>query len=198
MIIGIDIDDTISDTTEVMFNCCHKYIVEDLKRDPLVQDQAKFTHHFIEVIHGLTREETESFFRKYYEYIVDHVIPKTYSVEYLKKLKEDGNKIVLITARFPIKEFDVIESTKKWLEKYNIPYDEAIFDAQSKVEAAKKEKIDVFIDDSYKNCKDISENGIKAFLMDSRGNRGLEPEGFERVYSWSHLYYKLNDNGGKV
>ena len=191
MIIGIDIDDTISDTTEVMFNCCQKFIAEDLKREPVVNEEAKYTHHFIEVIHGLSKEETEEFFRKYYEYIVDSVIPKTCSVEYIKKLKEEGNKIVLITARFQIKEFDVIESTKKWLKKYDIPYDGAIFNAESKVEAAKREKIDVFIDDSYKNCQDMASSGIKAFLMDSRGNRGLETEGFERVYSWSHLFYKL-------
>jgi len=197
MIIGIDIDDTISDTTEVMFNCCQKYITEELKREPVVEEEAKYTHHFIEVIHGLSREQKEDFFKKYYEYIVDNVIPKTCSVEYLKKLKEEGNKIVLITARFEIKEFDVIEATKRWLQKYEIPYDETVFNAESKIEAAKNANIDVFIDDSYKNCEDMSKNGIKAFLMDSRGNRGLETKGFERVYSWPHLYYKLKVDGGK-
>ena len=44
----------------------------------------------------------------------------------------------------------------------------------------------------------MSEKGMRAFLMDSRGNRGLEPEGFEKVYSWAHLYYKLKENGGET
>lgn len=197
MIIGIDIDDTISDTTEVMFNCCQKFVAEDLKREPLVIDEAKYTHHFTEAIHGLSYEETQEFFRKYYEYIVDRVRPKTFAVEYLKRLKEEGNKIVLITARFGIKEFDVVEATKRWLDKHGIPYDDVIFNAESKIEIAKRENIDIFIDDSYKNCQDMTQSGIKAFLMDSRGNRGLMPEGFERVYSWPHLYYKLK-NGGEV
>ncbi len=195
MIIGIDIDDTISDTTGIMFDCCQKYVAEELGREPLVQDEAKFTHHYIEVVHGLSKEEIKEFFRRHYEYMVDEVHPKPYVVEYLNKLREDGNKIVLVTARFEIKEFDVIESTKKWLDKYQIPYDKIIFNAESKLEIAKNEKIDVFIDDSYKNCQDMAGTGIKAFLMDARGNRGLETNGFERVYSWPHLYYKLKNEG---
>ena len=195
MIIGIDIDDTISNTMEVMFDCCQKYVAEELKREPLVQDEAKYTHHYTEVVHGLSKEETQDFFKKYYEYMVDTVHPKTYSVEYLKKLKEEGNRIVLVTARFEIKEFDVIGATKRWLDRYDIPYDKIVFNAESKLEIARNEKLDIFIDDSYKNCQDMVGIGIKAFLMDSRGNRGLETNGFDRVYSWSHLYYKLKNEG---
>lgn len=197
MVIGIDIDDTISDTTEVMFNYAQKYVVEELKREPLIENGPKPTHHFIEVIHGLNDEETNDWFKKYYEIMTNTVIPRTSSVEYISRLKEEGNKIVIITARFSIEGFDVEEATINWLKKHNIPFDEIIFNAETKVDAAKSANVDVFIDDSYSNCEQLSENGIKSFLMDSRGNRGLEPEGFERVYSWPHFYYKLKNNGGE-
>lgn len=194
MVFGIDIDDTISDTTEKMFNLVQKFIVEDLKREPLIDEVPIYTHHVIETIHGLSEEEFTSFLVKYYRELTEGVIPKTFSVEYLKKLKDEGNKIVLITARIETTDFDVKKSTEEWLKKYDIPYDKLIINAKTKLKAAQEEKVDVFIDDSFMNCSDVSKSGIKAYLMDSRGNRGLNPEGFERIYSWPHLYYKLHNN----
>ena len=39
----------------------------------------------------------------------------------------------------------------------------------------------------------VSSSGIKTFLMDSRANKGLKNDKFERVYSWPHIYYKLKE-----
>ena len=121
------------------------------------------------------------------------VKPKTLAVEYLQKLHNEGHKIVLITARWKAKEFDIREITKRWIEEHNIPYDKLIVNAENKLVAAKQENIDVFVDDTFKNCKMISDNCIKTYLMDSRTNRGFEDEKITRVYSWPHLYMKLND-----
>ena len=198
MIIGIDIDDTISDTAEVLFNCAQKYIVEDLEREPIVFSGPFTNHLFIQQMHGLVDEEDKSFLDKYYEFFVENVIPKTFAVEYIKRLKDEGNKIVLITARFETDNFDVKDATIRWLKKYNVPYDKLIMNAATKLEAAKNENVDIFIDDSYKNCKELSNNNIKAFLMDSIANKGLEIEGVDRVYSWPHIYYKIKNDGGNV
>lgn len=111
----------------------------------------------------------------------------------MQKLHDEGDKIILITARWKTNDIDVEEETKKWIKKNNIPCDKLVINAENKLVAAKQENIDVFIDDSFKNCQMVSEIGIKTYLMDSRTNRGLVDSKIERVYSWPHLYMKLKE-----
>ena len=81
--------------------------------------------------------------------------------------------------------------TKKWIEKNNVPCDKLVINAIDKQEIAKNENIDVFIDDSFKNCEAVSDIGIKTYIMDTRVNRELNRKDIERVYSWPHVYMKL-------
>ncbi len=68
-----------------------------------------------------------------------------------------------------------------------------IINAENKLIACQEENVDVFIDDSFSNCKRVTDGGIKSFLMDSRANRDLSDERIDRIFSWPHLYMKLND-----
>lgn len=194
MIIGIDIDDTITDTYEVMFNYGQEYTANILNREPIVQNINNCNNHFYtKSIYNWTDEEETKFFELYYEKIIKNVSPKTLALEYLKKLKDEENKIVLITARWQPKDFelDVEKETKKWIEINNIPCDKLVINAINKEEVAKKEKIDIFIDDSFKNCQAVANIGIKTYIMDTRVNKELNREDIERVYSWPHVYMKL-------
>lgn len=191
MNIGIDIDDTISDTYEIIFNLAQKFTIEDLKRDIETNNKSFYTHLYIEGFHNWEKQETKAFLDKYYLETIENVRAKMFAVDIINKLKEEGNKIYLITARVGIEKFDIGEVTKKWLEKNNIKYDELIVDAQNKAEIAKNKNIDVFIDDSYSNCKKVSDAGIKTFIMDYIINHNLGEDGFKRVYSWPHLYREI-------
>ena len=86
------------------------------------------------------------------------VVPKEGAVETLKKLKEEGHYIILYTARnmetfsANLGKINAVQGPIlfKWLEKYEIPYDEIYFG---------KPNADVYIDDkglkfeSWKNLK---------------------------------------------
>ena len=192
MIIGIDIDDTITDTYEVMMNYAQKYTIDVLKREPIINESGNCPDHFYtKYLHNWQDGEDLEFLNEYYEKIIKNVKPKTLAVEYLKKLQDEDNKIVLITARWETDNFDVRKSTQEWVIKNNIPCDKLIINAENKLIAAKQENVEVFIDDSFKNCQMIAESSIKTFLMDTIVNRGLEDEKIKRVYSWPHLYMKL-------
>lgn len=196
MIIGIDIDDTITDTYEVMFNYGQEYTANVLKREPIISNVNNCnTHFYTKSIYNWTDDEEKRFFELYYEKIIRNVNPKTLALEYLQKIKEDNNKIVLITARWQPEEFDldVEKETRNWIEKNNIPYDKLVINAINKEEIAKQEKIDVFIDDSFFNCQAVSDVGIKTYIMDTRVNKELNREDIERVYSWPHVYMKLKN-----
>ena len=193
MIIGIDIDDTITDTYEVMVNYAQQYTIDVLNREPILREGNCNTHFYTQYLHGWKDGEDIEFLKEYYEKIINEVKPKTLAVEYLKKLHDEGHKIILITARWETEEANIEKLTQEWVESNNIPYDKLIINAENKLIAAKQENINIFIDDSFKNCKMVSESGIKTYMMDSRTNKGLIDEKIERLYSWPHLYMKLKE-----
>ena len=73
-----------------------------------------------------------------------------------------------------------------------ILYDELILNAGTKLESCKKYNIDLFIDDSFKNCKELTENGIRTFIMDSQTNQKYNDEKITRVYSWPHICQEVS------
>ena len=62
MNIGIDIDDTISETYETFFTYAQKYILEDLKRNIDISDSGKIEHsyHYADMT-KLSQEENTQF-----------------------------------------------------------------------------------------------------------------------------------------
>ncbi len=192
MVIGLDIDDTITDTFGVMFGYGQKYTIEELKRSAEPVKTAGFTNHFYcQEMHGWTEEESEKFFEKYYSDIINNTEPFMFAIETIRKFKQAGHKIVLITARWDFGDVSVREVTEKWLEQQQIPYDVLVVNAKTKQEAALENKLDIFVDDSFENCKSVSNVGIKTYIMDTRYNKGLEDEKIKRVYSWPHLEQEL-------
>lgn len=193
MIIGIDIDDTISDTYAYIFPYAQKYMVEDLGKKIEDGDRNSKTHMYVEKFHKWTEEEGKRFLAKYYEKILQNVQPKSFAIETINQLKQEGHKIILITARFPSEKFDVKELTLKWLKGNKIDYDELIINAQDKVEVAKNKKIDIFIDDSIHNCEKMTKAQIKTFMMDTIINLNYKNEKIKRIYSWPHLYQEIHN-----
>ena len=194
MKIGIDIDDTIADTYELIMNYAQEYTIDVLKREPIIKHGSCGNHYYTQYLHGWKEGEDFQFLNEYYERIIRNVRPKTLAVKYLRKLQDEGNEIILITARWETDTFDVKETTKTWVKENNIPCNKLIINAENKLIAAKKENIDIFIDDSFKNCQMVSDSGIKTYIMDTGVNRDLEDDKIIRVYSWPHLYMKLKEN----
>lgn len=191
MNIGIDIDDTISNTYDILFNYAQKYTVEYLGKEIKNVDRDTITYKYTTTFHNWDDKEDKEFFDRYNEEIMKQVKPKLFSAETIKKIKEK-NKIYIITARFDTEKSNVEEVTKKWLEDNSIPYDKLILNAQNKSEIAKKYNIEIFVDDSIKNCEEISELNIKTFIFDSIINKEYKNEKIDRVYSWPHLYQEIN------
>jgi len=191
MNIGIDIDDTISNTYEYLFPYAQKYTIQELGKEIKNVNRNAITHMYTTTFHNWNEEEERNFFKKYYEKILKEVQPRKYAAEVIKQWKKQGHKIYLITARFRFDTFNVEEETKKWLEENGIVYDELIINAEDKVKVAQNKKINVFIDDSIKNCRDMAESGIRTFIMDTIINFKFEDEKITRVYSWPHLYQQI-------
>lgn len=190
MNIGIDIDDTISETFETLLPYAQKYTIEDLKRKSEIDLRGDLSNHFyIVYVNGWNEQEAIAFWEKHYVEILRKVNIKKFASELINKLRNEGHKIYLITARWDMKTANVEDITKDWLQENNVQYDELIINASDKLSVAKEKKIDVFVDDSFKNCKAISEGmDAKVYLMNTKMNEKLNDENIKRVYSWPEVY----------
>jgi len=204
MFIGIDIDDTITNTAEMLLAFAQKYDHEELKRNTkLEKEKAIVVHGFSTLKNAFnwTEENVERYKTKYQDYIGEHNNIKPLAKETLKKLREEGHTIILITARGIDEDrfSDPYEITKKMLYKNDIPYDKLIVRCKDKVVVCKENNIDVFIDDRESHCKQVSAAGTDTIIMTGPHNMHIEDESIDRAYSWVDIYYKIqerNDSNG--
>ncbi len=195
MNIGIDIDDTIVDTITPILKFANIFsqklgICATNEKEVGIASSA----HYLEDTYGWDKETTTKFFNEYYKQILEECKIRKNAISVLQKLKSEGHTISFITARFQIEPHcDTEKITKQTLSKYKIPYDNLVMNVQKKAEDCKKLDIDVFIDDSYDQCKLLEKNGIKAYLITTKMNRKLKVDDIERVSSWNDLYNKLKN-----
>lgn len=186
---GIDIDDTISKTADKFIEYGKAFNEQVLKRgynDKLSQVP---DHYYLKYIFGWNESEQMKFLEEYgyYKKMIENVEVKENVKQTFKTIKEKGNNIYLITARFITDKFSVNDLTKNWLEKNDIPFDDLIVNADNKAKICKSRKIDVFIDDSYKNCMQVASQGIKTYLMTTELNKNIDSGNIQRIYSWKDI-----------
>ena len=194
MNIGIDIDDTISETFETLLAYSQKYTIEDLKRESNINMNGDFTNNlYIEDANGWNELEGQKFWDKYYGDILKGVNIKKFASDVIRNFKKKGHNIYLITARWDIPNISTKQITENWLIKNNIMYDKLFMNASDKLQLVKENNIDLFIDDSYKNCKKVSENAnTKVYMMTSMVNKDLEDKTIKRVFSWPEIDNLIN------
>lgn len=192
MNIGIDIDDTIAKTSEETDIYAKEYTEKVLKR--------KFEFKKIEILdpmwarhlYGWSDEEDKNFWNLYYEKVMENVKPKEDAIEIINELSKENN-IIIITARWDRESGIIAEITKNWIEKYNIKNDKLFIGHLDKRDIVKENNIELFIDDSFKTCKQISEIGVRTFIMNSRINKEMEDDKLERVFSWKEIAEKIKE-----
>lgn len=177
MRIGIDIDDTICNTYDkiVPFFCEHHNLdFNKIKKEktPYETLQVKVPNYF-------------AFAKKNYEGLLQNVEIKENVITVLNSLKRDGHELYLITARNNLEFEEPYDFTYNFLKMNNIPFDKLIVNAIDKGKAAIDNKIDLFIDDSIKHCKEVKAKGIKTIMFDAVYN--VDNNEFIKVYNWNEL-----------
>lgn len=181
MRIGIDIDDTITDTYLIVL----KHIAEYFNRDYKELEAKGYTYD--EFFTDSEFVGFEKFVDDNFHKLIPFLKPKDGAVEVINKLKKDGHEIIIVTARSSAKENQNID----FLNAHNIPFDKFYEGIKDKGELCKKENVDVLIDDSYKHYKQCEKQNIRAILFDAPYNKKYEE--CERVTSWNEVYDILNN-----
>ena len=195
MNIGIDIDDTITKTSEEIDFYAKEYTEKILKRKFEINENRVIEAMWAQKVYNWTVEEDKKFWKLYYEKIMENVLPKENVVEVINKLYKN-NTIVIITARWD-KENNVIEQiTKKWLDKNEIKYNKIFLGYEDKRKIVQENNIDIFIDDNLKTCELIADMNINVLMMNTRLNKNvnIKNQKIERVFSWKEIEEKCTKN----
>ena len=189
MRIGIDIDNVISNFDDTLLKEYLKYD-KKLRNTGIINENPEY---FRRGMFDWSKNEEETFYLNNIERIVKNLKPIDNAAYYIKKLKEDGNEIFIISGRNNGEYQDPYTLTKEWLEKYNIVYDKLIltnaYNKHEKSEKCIENKIDLMIEDSVSTSLDLVKNGIKVYTMNTRYNQ--KEKSLERVSKWKEIYEKI-------
>lgn len=198
MKIGIDIDDVITNTSEMLIAYAQLFNYEELNKSSYLEKNKVYS-----IVNGGTLEngcnwsenQVISFKKKYHEYILSNSNIKPLAKEIIDKLIDEGHEIHFITARN--KDGDLIsdsyEVSKRLLLKNQIKFHKLVTECSDKLLYCKNNNIDVFIDDSLDTCRKVATSTTKVFLMSGYHNIHLDEGNITRVYSWPDFYYQINN-----
>ena len=184
MRIGIDIDDTMTETSDYL----RPYVAEFFNLDiNYLEDNNISYSNLPEEL----RSRSLEFAKTYYDKVIVDTPFKPEVSEYIDKIRELGHEIIVITARDKNMYTDEYKTTSQELEKHNIHYDKLICDFD-KATICKEEKIDLFIDDSIPNCTRVNEVGVEVLVFNSNINKHIKTN-LHRVYNWKEVYDIVKD-----
>ena len=192
MNIGIDIDGVLLDLERFAIDYGTKFCIEE-NLDIKINIQG----YWEGLKFNWTEEQENKFWNKYIIKYFKQYQPREFASEIIKKLKKEGNKIYIITARneegLPQEEYGKSqEITKTWLNENNIEYDKLIFTPDSeKLEQCLKNNVEIMIEDSPTNIKNISEK-IPVIKYNCSYNENILGKNIITTYSWYQIYDIIN------
>ena len=178
MRIGIDIDDTITYTYEMLlpmvavrYGISLSKLYEELptykKLNATLPDYAHFASESLPVAAKLTPIRAGA-------------------LETITKLKDDGHEIVFITARNHEEFVEPYKISFDFLKVNKVPYDKLLVNIKRKDKQCLMEKIDLFIDDNNDNCRAVHKAGVETLQFGTLFTKKLK--NIERVESWQDVY----------
>jgi len=174
--VAIDIDDTITDTSEILFYYLEKFGKVDLTNS---------ANNKLDIMRGkITCPELLEFYKEYALILANEVRLKEGAKEALEFLKENAIEIHILSSRIP----DTLSVTSKYFEKNKLPYDFLTVGVIDKKEYCQNHEINMIFDDSFETCQKIKETKTIPILFSSPINKEIVLNDIIRISNWSDLY----------
>ena len=199
MRIAIDIDDCITNTSEVDFEICYEYFK---KLHPDNHNHFINNYHNAPTIFGMNKQEDDDFFIYERKLCIeqDLIKPKVFAKKIITQLINDGHTIIILTVRDDLCWGNAQLEAKKWLDKYKIPYNQLFSQISQKGEFCYN-NIDILIDDNLKYIKQCNDLGIRTITYDNNYNAKYYADELQNYsnkpnhYSscWNEVYDKIKE-----
>lgn len=183
MNIGIDIDGVILDSEKVFRTMADLYNTINLNNRAIkAPDEPRIQEKY-----NWTNEEIQDFADKYFIECTEKANFMPYVKDVLNLLKKEGHKLIIITARGKDKK-EMREVAERKFKKEGLKFDKYYWAKQDKADVCVEEKIDVMIDDNYRNCIEIANKNIKTLYFRDAGIKKISNENIEEVHNWGEIY----------
>ena len=180
IILGFDIDDVITKTSETLLAAVEKYGEGIDYNNPLTSKK--------EILRGrAATPEVKVFFEKYGTDSLKRAELKEGANTVISNLKRRGVEIHLITARDESLMPGITQATIDYLAEKEIPYDGLHIGVHNKKELCEKLGIECLTDDSIDTCRSLVGSSIKPILFTTEVNAEFDAEGIQRVADWQEL-----------
>lgn len=194
MNIGFDIDDTITNSSEVFVKYAKEYnILQGINHSINCNELDQF------LAFGWNDDNKRDFSNKYLKKILLETTPNSNCVKVINELKGLGFHIYLITARNDLEIPKMYEFTKNWLLSNGIKYDELHINCKNKLDMCIKKKIEIFVDDNFETCEEIANNSNVNVLMYLTRYNKKNGTNLMKVNNWDQiLSFVLKFKGEKM
>ena len=182
MVLGIDMDDTICSTNELIIDVADQYDKEVLGGTGVKDVNA---YEFTEMM-GWPEGMKGQFFSDRLEYIMGNSPIKPSAHDVINKLHDEGWEIIIISFRKDKYLTDPYKLTVDWLDQNDIHYDKVFVNTGTKADECIENKVTLFIDDKESHCEDVANVGVDVLLFTNAYNH--EESRFDRVDNWDQVY----------
>ena len=194
MRIGIDIDGVLTDIEQWQLDYGSKFYFEKYDKE-IINNEGYETTDIFKVDSKLDDE----FWNEYFKDYSINVDVRKFASEVIKKLKQDGNEVYIITARGSFLSHSAsvmsIEENRNivldWLKRNEIEYDDIIFSPEDKLSICLENNIDVMIEGKVDNINKISTR-IPVICFHAGYNKNCKGNNIFRCYSWYDIYSKIS------
>ena len=193
MVLGIDMDDTVCSTNELIIAEADKYDKEVLGGTGVKNVDA---YEFSEMM-GWPEGMKGQFFKDRLGAIMSRAPIKPHAREVINLLHDEGVKIVFISFRKDKYLDDPYKLTEDWLNLNGVKFDKLYVNTGTKEDECIENNVTLFIDDKESHCEDVANVGIDVLLFTNEYNH--DEKRFKSVDDWLEIYDYIKEkyNGGK-
>ena len=175
MKIGLDIDDTLTNTKEQQIIYWQEYVTNHPKKG--------YNTNLPTTINDFGDEYIQTFWDTYREELSFNPSFKVNAAKIITKLRKEGHIICIVTSRPDEKYQNLHQRLKEWFAENNIPIDIIYTNIRDKGSFCKDNNIDLFIDDDLKHIIKANSYNIKTILF----NQNNKYDGLQST-NWLELY----------
>ena len=183
MIIGVDVDDTLTSCHKQRLKAIKKFIKDNNLNCQIVDKNASNSLK----ICNWNEQECHKFWLEVGNDMFRDCKPQKSCAKVINFFKEQGHKIVLITARNDFWHVDAKKLTEDWLKKHNIGFDKIIYDCVKKKQVMQKEKINIMIDDNPSVCDEAKDIDVLPIIFSGPQNKDFFDKTVFRANNWQQI-----------
>ncbi len=185
MLIGIDIDDTLANTSETLLQYALEYD-KKLRGKGILKNNG----HNVYGRFDWSKNEYSQFYSKYNKLAFENAKVFPHAKEVIENLRQQGYEFAIISSRSKDKRI----LTYEWFEKNNLEFEKVLFISKYKGYAALALGASYFMDDNPYNCEDTNQMDIITFIFTSEKNKDYYHKNIDRINDWSELYDRIGNS----